>query len=516
MNVTSTRLAGVRLIGAGRSGLLAMTGAALLAICLVFAFVMAAWHRDVARSLGASGESMAGVVAHEIDRNIELLDLSIRAVSTQWESPDVRNLPAPVRDMVLFDSAMRAAGFGAILVIDRNGRIAASSPGTPVRDTSLADRDYFRVHIASGGLGLFVSKPFVSRLSGRWTVALTRRMEDASGAFDGVVLGSIDLAYLSRLYANLGVGPDRAVTLFRTDGTVITREPAVDAAAHVWVGGDDAFTVMRSSRAGTFEGASPIDGRRRIMSFHRVGNLPMIQSVEVGGDDDYATWWRRAAAVAGLLTLLCLCVLVLCLALHRELGRRTAAEEALSRLAGTDPLTGLANRRSFDAASSAAWSRATAPDASAAMLMVDADAFKAYNDVLGHEAGDVVLRQVAGCLQALASRHGGEACRWGGEEFAVLLPGLDEGDALLAAESLCQAVRDLELAHPAGAGGRVTVSVGVAATCPAGGGTVKALLADADAALYRAKREGRDCARARPLPRAVVPLPRDDRRRTLS
>ena len=148
------------------------------------------------------------------------------------------------------------------------------------------------------------------------------------------------------------------------------------------------------------------------------------------------------------------------------------------------------------------------------MLMVDADAFKPYNDLFGHHAGDDVLRRVAGCLEALARDLDGVACRWGGEEFAVLLPGLDEAEALRRADALCRAVRALALEHPPGVGGVVTVSVGVASTRPALGGTIKALMADADAALYHAKGDGRDCGRARPRPRPTTPLSLGGRART--
>ncbi len=403
-------------------------------------------------------------------------------------------------------------GFGALMVIDREGRLVAAAPGTPPRRASLADRDYFQVHKGSSGIGLFVSKPFVSRLSGHWVVVLSRRLEDGNRAFDGVVLASVDLAYLSKLSAGLDVGPDRAVTLFRTDGTVIAREPTVDAAAHVWVGGEDAFTAMRSSRVGTFEGASPIDGRRRIMSFHRVGDLPMIQVVEAGGEDAYAAWWRRAAVVGALLAILCLSVLALCFALDRALRQRAATEETLARLAATDALTGLTNRRSFDVALSQVWSDAAETGAAVAVMMIDADAFKSYNDLFGHHAGDDVLRRVAGCLDAIASELGGITCRWGGEEFAVLLPGHEETDALLGAETVCRAVRSLGIINPSGVGGRVTVSVGVASVRPALGGSSKESMADAEKALYRAKRDGRNRGAGSFPPLTVSPASHDERR----
>jgi diguanylate cyclase (GGDEF)-like protein len=249
---------------------------------------------------------------------------------------------------------------------------------------------------------------------------------------------------------------------------------------------------MRSSRSGTCEGTSPIDDRQKIVSYHRDGTLPLIQVVEVDGEAVYGTWWRRATAVAGLLAVLYLCVLGLCLAL--TVG-----------LAGTDPLTGLANRRSFDAALTAAWSWSAASGEPVALLMADADAFKAYNDLFGHQAGDEVLLRVAGCLAYLTRKRGGVACRWGGEEFAVVLRGVGEGEASALSDELCRVVRGLGLEHPRGVGGVVTVSVGVASASAATDVSTRALLASADAALYRAEGEGRDRSCARPRPRAIRP-----------
>lgn len=492
------RLQSGRQSGRGRTALLALTGAVLVAICLVFTFVMAGWYRDVGRGLGASGESVAAAVAEEVDRNIELLDLALRALSQQWSKPDLQAMPTALRDRVLFDNAMRAPGFGNLLVLDRDGALVAHPPGTDPVSSRFGDRDYFRVHLAGGSVGLFVSKPFQSRLSGRWTLALSRRIDGPGGEFGGIVLGTLDLGYLAKLYKPLAIGPGSAVTLFRTDGTVITREPFVQADIRLWAGGGDAFNRMRSTHSGTFAGASPIDGEERIISYHRVGNLPLIQAVEITGEAAYADWWRRAVAVAGLLTLLCLGSMGLSLRLYREVGRRAIAEAELSRLAGTDALTGLANRRQFEAVLGRVWPRAAASGESLALLMIDADAFKAYNDLFGHQAGDGVLRAIAGRLDRVARDLGGLACRCGGEEFILLVPSVTEAGALATAEAARAGVEALALPHPRGVASVVTISVGVSVQRPAAGGTAEGALAEADAALYRAKAEGRNRCRGAP------------------
>lgn len=169
------------------------------------------------------------------------------------------------------------------------------------------------------------------------------------------------------------------------------------------------------------------------------------------------------------------------------------ANEDLSRLSFLDALTGLANRRCFDEALEKEWRRAQRFGTPLALVMADVDAFKAYNDALGHPEGDRCLAAVAGVFQRSVGRAGDLAARYGGEEFVVLVPGADRAMALAFAEKLRAGCEALALPHPGSpAGPFVTVSLGAAACQPAEGLAMASLLADADAALYRAKHGGRN------------------------
>lgn len=174
---------------------------------------------------------------------------------------------------------------------------------------------------------------------------------------------------------------------------------------------------------------------------------------------------------------------------NRDLER---ANRELERLSRTDALTGLANRRAFDEALEREWRRACRAGSSVAVILLDVDHFKAYNDSLGHPAGDRALAALGSMLAEEARRAEDVVARYGGEEMVLLLPGLELADAAAFAEHLLERARALGLEHAASPSGRLTLSAGVAALVPVEGRDAGLLVDCADSALYRAKQEGRD------------------------
>ena len=166
------------------------------------------------------------------------------------------------------------------------------------------------------------------------------------------------------------------------------------------------------------------------------------------------------------------------------------AKEQLEQLSVTDALTEVCNRRQFDISLLEEWQRGRTEDWSVAVLMIDIDFFKAYNDSHGHLAGDECIQAVARALTDTV-RASDIVCRYGGEEFAIILPKADLRQAFSVALRAHAAVRALEIPHP-GEIGRVTVSIGVAARVPDDGLAPQSLVAAADEALYEAKHTGRD------------------------
>ena len=181
------------------------------------------------------------------------------------------------------------------------------------------------------------------------------------------------------------------------------------------------------------------------------------------------------------------------------LEERKALEESLQKsearyrqLANADALTGLGNRRSFDDRLDDEWRRAFASEQSLALLLIDVDLFKSYNDLCGHLDGDVCLRTIARMIADTLPSGPGVATRFGGEEFAVILPNTDKEGAMEVAETLRTAVTSLNLPHAGNPLGIQTISIGVAAGVPERNETALSLLNASDSALYRAKNLGRN------------------------
>ena len=166
--------------------------------------------------------------------------------------------------------------------------------------------------------------------------------------------------------------------------------------------------------------------------------------------------------------------------------------DLLRQMVFIDGLTGVSNRRCFDEKLDTEWRRAARGASPFALLLLDVDHFKRYNDRYGHQAGDDCLRRVASAIQAGLARPGDLAARYGGEEFACILPATDFVGALVVANRLERQVRDLCIEHAASdVGSVVTISIGVAVSTPGGESEPARLLALADAQLYRAKHSGR-------------------------
>ncbi len=196
--------------------------------------------------------------------------------------------------------------------------------------------------------------------------------------------------------------------------------------------------------------------------------------------------------------------------LAEEMKIRKQIEAKLRKLTHIDALTEIGNRRKFDEEYEREWKRALRNQTSLAVVLIDIDNFKAYNDNYGHLAGDQTLRQIAKVMNEVALRSSDLITRFGGEEFVVLMPETDLRGALSVAENIRLEVEALAIKHSfATACDIVTVSAGVAALLPNKQAKQDQLINQADKSLYYAKESGRNCVKGNSIAR-VIPIGRDE------
>jgi diguanylate cyclase (GGDEF)-like protein len=431
----------------------------------------------------------------------------------------------------------------SLLMIGRDGRVSCSNfPNTVGLD--LSDRAYFQQALRTGDFVL--SEYLFGRLQRAPTIVAALPVRGPDATISGVIATGIDLEWIGRLGNAITDRKGMSALLIDGNGVVLARHPRSEP----WLGRSFAdlplVKAMLASPSDTITAAG-LDGKRRIHGFLQVEGTNARIAVgldehEVLGRIDremwfpyvqlgsvcilalFAVWFGgEQLIVRPIRSLSCAAARIGRGELDARLGRHAwAAEFAplatalddmarslaareeelrianahLEELASIDGLSGLHNRRSFDAALNTEWRRAAKVGRPLALLMIDVDHFKPFNDRHGHVEGDECLRLIGEVIGVAAANESYFGARYGGEEFALLLPDAGLPAAIDAAEQLRRKVEELRIAHAEAPAGFVTISVGVASLEPERRQDSQVLVEAADAALYAAKRGGRNMVMA--------------------
>jgi diguanylate cyclase (GGDEF)-like protein len=476
--------------------LIASSIATVIGFSTICASVMLDMRRGEEELARQTLENLAAGIDSDISRNIELYDLSLRNVASNLVMPAIKGVSKEIQHLILFDHAATAKHFGVIQVFDAQGKLTHDAASLDPAPENRSDEEYFQVHRANPDVGLYMSRPMLRRSA--YSIVLSRRISDADGRFLGVVVGSIRFTYFHDLFGRLTLNPGDTITVLRRDRTIIMRTPFDLEVIGKNLAERQNWRAENLKEGTAYAGVGPVDPTPRL--YVRSGSTNLF-FVVVGKPlaSILNLWHREVLRIGAIMLVLILFVVGTTLFLAREIGRRAEAEDKLEELATTDALTGLKNRRKFDAEIDLEWRRAARSETPVAVLMIDADHFKAYNDTYGHQAGDQVLVGIAICISDAVRRSGDCPARYGGEEFAVLLPGLSAVEAFAVAENI-----RLKVEQWAEDPSVTTVSIGVASMTPTAPLSWPDLIEAADKALYAAKANGRNQSVVAAIPRLAM------------
>jgi diguanylate cyclase (GGDEF)-like protein len=429
-------------------------------------------------------------------------------------------------------------------IVGIDGRIKCASDARGI-GLNVADRSYFQSALISRDFVL--SDYLISRVHQAPGLIASYPVTDDDGSVDAVVLASINLRWIGELAATAAQRAGTAVALLDGGGTLIAA--SADQAASI--GRNFATNALAREMLAKDEGTittAGFDGVRRIFAFVRVPwtqarlAVGLDEAVVHSGIDREISIAYLQLALFGMLVLLAawfggerlilrpirslvrmatrlgrgdltvraanepwLAEFEPLAAAFDDMARKLAAREEelqianehLEELASLDGLTGLANRRGFDRELEREWRQAGEQCRPLALMMIDIDHFKLFNDRYGHVRGDACLRAVGETLSMVTLEEAVLVARYGGEEFALLLPGQDLDRAAALADEARKAVEDLMIAHAEAPCGLVTISIGVESLVPEQDQPTADLVESADGALYAAKRRGRNTVVAR-------------------
>lgn len=478
--------------------------------CLI---ALGAWHSWSARrqrleDAERDAFNLARAMAQQADDTIKVADTCLADLVERIETEGLGPQQLQRLHQQMVNQVDNLSQLTGLFVFNPQGRWVVNSfpvmqPG-PVND----DRAYFTWHQQHNSRKPYVGTPLVSRATGRWIIPVSRRFNLPDGSFGGVVLASLDMAYFRRFYQSFEIGERGAVALLSNEGVLLLRRPFNDAQIGQDHSGAQVAQAYRANSIGSGVFTSMLDGELRLHSYRPLQHYPLWVLAALSKDEVLAGWRRDAAvnalavlALAGMLGYFgrrLVFQIDLRLKTEHELAQAREALDSANRLLEQQTvlcgLTGLAKREQFDLMLENEFSRAMRSQNSLALLMIDIDFFRRYNDAHGSESADDCLRAISKLIRALTPRRPGDlAARFSGDRIAVLLPNTDRAGALAVALRIRAAIENMQLPHGGSAYGKVTVSVGVADLVPQRDQHVAAMLVmQATAALRQAKDSGRN------------------------
>ena len=466
-----------------------------------------------------ASSNLTRAMAQQAEDTFMQADLVLTSLA-DWIQADGFGSPQKARLQKTFARRVQALNqLHGIFLFDQKGQWIVSSFENLPRGPGVSDREYFKFHQQNVSSLAHIGPAIRSRENGEWIIPISKRVNDKNGNFQGVLLAGIKMAYFDQFFKSFSIDDNGSMFLGLTDGTLLARRPFVESLIGTSLAKSEIFEkLLPNAPSGNAMFSSLVDGVVRLYGYRQLDAYPLVVSAASSRDSILKDWNDTAFRSTIIVALVVLGVgLFGWMFLYQvRVGEQVEADlrrakEALKLIATHDSLTGLGNRRLFEGALDIEFSRGARQSSSLSLIMLDIDYFKRYNDAYGHVAGDHCLAEVARAVKGCCHRKADLAVRYGGEEFAVLLPDTDIRGAMVIAEQIRRSVMDKNIIHSGSPSGFVTVSLGCYSFVPTGRDSMEVFIERADAALYQAKHSGRNRSAVLSMEGGVEALLRSDR-----
>jgi diguanylate cyclase (GGDEF)-like protein len=491
---------------------------ALVCISLVFATSWQLKHSSTERLANAkmAVSNIVRAAEQQAQDTIRQADNILRDMAERVEHDGTGVDQQPRLIKLMSQYIENTEGIQGLFIYDAQGKWVANSFSQSPEFKNNSDRAYFIYHRDNPDPSIHLGPIIESRATGKMVIPISRRINYPDGSFAGVALATIPVSHFLKFFERMDVDDKGVIFLALDTGDLLARRPTLAALMTTNVSKGDIFSrYLPRSDSGTAVIKSVVDGVERVYAYRRLSGLPIVAAAGISCDYVFAPWWQYAYRSFAMIGIIIFALAVLGTLLYRQIQQLLVAERELNIarneleiIAQTDSLTSLANRRSFDAALQKEWGRANRNQSGVAVILLDIDWFKQFNDQYGHLHGDECLKEVARLVRQSVSRTTDLAARFGGEEFVILLPETDLAGALSVAESVRLSIAQARIEHSASPLGMITISAGVVASQAPAKDSYKEALAEADRLLYCAKSQGRNCVEGRVLqPRHLAAHP---------
>ncbi|WP_230320672.1 sensor domain-containing diguanylate cyclase [Erwinia sorbitola] len=471
--------------------------------------VWSSWNRMISTSQ-IDARNLSQSLSRQAEDSFLQVDLTLQDLRDRISLIGERDDQSEYLHEILTNRKASLPQLHGLFIFDAKGNWVVTSAGNVPKRANNADREYFNYHQQHSGSQVHIGNVIRSRSSGELIIPVSMRLDNYDGSFRGVLLATIRLDFFKQIYSYYNLGERDVLALMLKDGTILYVRPFSDSTINRNLSDSPLFTnLLKNASSGTAIYKSALDGIERVFGYASLKRYPLVVAAGYDKQQLLEAWFSDISIYITLCTMLLLVIFLLGFLVLRHISlnlrnqreltevrdRLTSMNRTLQTLALVDGLTGLANRRQFDLYLQRSAERSAKLRTPLALLMIDVDNFKLFNDTYGHLAGDECLKLVGDTLAHLPRRPEDLVARYGGEEFAVVMPGADSAAARRFAHQAVAAIADLAIPHKKAAqtGYIVTISVGMHVINAERNVDVSlALIFEADKALYTAKKAGKN------------------------